>query len=143
MKFTDLFKKKVEEESAPQPWGFSKNTSFVNYSVNYELFLKEGYENPFIFKAMQEIITDCKTIPIGVYSKDKKGNYVKKESNINQWLTKPNMELNGRDFIEYYILYLYFGGGCLFYKTKGINNKQLYIYSPDSFDIKRNGLGNI
>ena len=32
---------------------------------------------------------------------------------------------------------MYFGGGLLLYKTKGVMDKQIYIYSPDSFDIKR------
>ena len=129
--------------SIPTPWGFYKNNAFTNYSVDYEVFLKEAYENPFIYKALQEIITDFKTLKIGVF-KDNKGKMEYIENHpVNKWLAKPNTELNGKDFMEFYILYMYLGGGLLLYKTKGIMQKDLYIYSPDSFEIKRDDLYNI
>ena len=128
---------KMIQEKLSTPFGMWRNTTYSNYSVNYETFVKEAYENPYIYKAMNEIITDAKTIKTGVFKKvGKKWEYVEGHK-VNEWLKKPNLELNGKDFLEYYILYMYFGGGLLLYKTKGIIKKDLYIYSPDSFDIKR------
>ena len=128
---------KFIQEKLYTPFGVFGNTHYSNYSVNYENFVKEAYENPYIFKAMNEIITDAKTIKIGVFKKvGKKWEYVENHK-VNKWLAKPNLELNGKDFLEYYILYMYFGGGLLLYKTGGVMTKEIYIYSPDSFDIKR------
>lgn len=139
----NIFKAIAEKFSIPLPWGVFKNSAFTNYALDYEVFLQEAYNNPFIYKALNEIITDAKTVKVGVF-RDNKGKmeYVENHK-INKWLAKPNMELNGKDMIEYYILYLYLGGGCLFYKTKGIMDKQIYIYSPDSFDIQRDDFFNI
>ena len=139
----NIFKAIAEKFSIPLPWGVFKNSAFTNYALDYEVFLKEAYNNPFIYKALNEIITDAKTVKIGVF-RDNRGKmeYVENHK-INKWLAKPNMELNGKDMIEYYILYLYLGGGCLLYKTKGIMEKQIYIYSPDSFDIQRDDFFNI
>ena len=139
----NIFKAIAEKFSIPLPWGVFKNSAFTNYALDYEVFLKEAYNNPFIYKALNEIITDAKTVKVGVF-RDNKGKmeYVENHK-INKWLAKPNMELNGKDMIEYYILYLYLGGGCLLYKTKGIMEKQIYIYSPDSFDIQRDDFFNI
>ena len=139
----NIFKAIAEKFSIPLPWGVFKNSAFTNYALDYQTFLQEAYNNPFIYKALNEIITDAKTVKVGVF-RDNKGKmeYVENHK-INKWLEKPNMELNGKDMIEYYILYLYLGGGCLFYKTKGIMEKQIYIYSPDSFDIQRDDFFNI
>ena len=139
----NIFKAIAEKFSIPLPWGVFKNSAFTNYALDYQTFLQEAYDNPFIYKALNEIITDAKTVKVGVF-RDNKGKmeYVENHK-INKWLAKPNMELNGKDMIEYYILYLYLGGGCLLYKTKGIMEKQIYIYSPDSFDIQRDDFFNI
>ena len=139
----NIFKAIAEKFSIPLPWGVFKNSAFTNYALDYQTFLQEAYNNPFIYKALNEIITDAKTVKVGVF-RDNKGKmeYVENHK-INKWLAKPNMELNGKDMIEYYILYLYLGGGCLLYKTKGIMEKQIYIYSPDSFDIQRDDFFNI
>lgn len=129
--------KAITEKILSIPYGMWRNTSYSNYAVNYDLFVQEAYNNPFIYKAFNEIVTDCKTIKTGVFRNDgKKWVYVENHV-VNKWLKNPNPELNGKDFLEYYLMYMYFGGGLLLYKTKGILDKQIYIYSPDSFDIQR------
>ena len=129
--------KAITEKILSIPYGMWRNTSYSNYAVDYDLFIKEAYNNPFIYKAFNEIVTDCKTIKTGVFRNDgKKWVYVENHV-VNKWLKNPNPELNGKDFLEYYLMYMYFGGGLLLYKTKGILDKQIYIYSPDSFDIQR------
>ena len=134
----NIFTKLKESfQSIPIPWGVYKNQVFTNYSVNYETFVKEAYDNPYIFKALQEIITDFKTVKVGVYRDNKgKKEYVENHP-VNKWLARPNAELNGKDFMEFYVLYMYLGGGLLLYKTEGVMTKEIYMYSPDSFDIKR------
>ena len=140
----NIFTKLKESfQSIPIPWGVYKNQVFTNYSVNYETFVKEAYDNPYIYKALQEIITDFKTVKIGVYRDNKgKKEYVENHP-VNKWLARPNAELNGKDFMEFYILYMYLGGGLLLYKTEGVMTKEIYMYSPDSFDIKRDSSYNI
>ena len=129
--------KAITEKILSIPYGMWRNTSYSNYAVDYDLFVQEAYNNPFIYKAFNEIVTDCKTIKTGVFRNDgKKWVYVENHA-VNKWLKNPNPELNGKDFLEYYLMYMYFGGGLLLYKTKGILDKQIYIYSPDSFDIQR------
>ncbi len=129
--------KAITEKILSIPYGMWRNTSYSNYAVDYDLFVQEAYNNPFIYKAFNEIVTDCKTIKTGVFRNDgKKWVYVENHV-VNKWLKNPNPELNGKDFLEYYLMYMYFGGGLLLYKTKGIMEKQIYIYSPDSFDIQR------
>ena len=129
--------KAITEKILSIPYGMWRNTSYSNYAVDYDLFVQEAYNNPFIYKAFNEIVTDCKTIKTGVFRNDgKKWVYVENHK-VNKWLKNPNPELNGNDFLEYYLMYMYFGGGLLLYKTKGIMDKQIYIYSPDSFDIQR------
>ena len=129
--------KAITEKILSIPYGMWRNTSYSNYAVDYDLFVQEAYNNPFIYKAFNEIVTDCKTIKTGVFRNDgKKWVYVENHV-VNKWLKNPNPELNGKDFLEYYLMYMYFGGGLLLYKTKGILDKQIYIYSPDSFDIQR------
>ena len=129
--------KAITEKILSIPYGMWRNTSYSNYAVDYDLFVQEAYNNPFIYKAFNEIVTDCKTIKTGVFRNNgKKWVYVENHV-VNKWLKNPNPELNGKDFLEYYLMYMYFGGGLLLYKTKGILDKQIYIYSPDSFDIQR------
>lgn len=129
--------KAITEKILSIPYGMWRNTSYSNYAVDYDLFVQEAYNNPFIYKAFNEIVTDCKTIKTGVFRNDgKKWVYVENHV-VNKWLKNPNPELNGKDFLEYYLMYMYFGGGLLLYKTKGVMTKQIYIYSPDSFDIQR------
>ena len=129
--------KAITEKILSIPYGMWRNTSYSNYAVDYDLFVQEAYNNPFIYKAFNEIVTDCKTIKTGVFrSNGKKWVYVENHV-VNKWLKNPNPELNGKDFLEYYLMYMYFGGGLLLYKTKGVLDKQIYIYSPDSFDIQR------
>jgi len=129
--------KAITEKILSIPYGMWRNTSYSNYAVDYDLFVQEAYNNPFIYKAFNEIVTDCKTIKTGVFRNDgKKWVYVENHV-VNKWLKNPNPELNGKDFLEYYLMYMYFGGGLLLYKTKGILDKHIYIYSPDSFDIQR------
>ena len=133
----NIFKAIAEKFSIPLPWGVFKNSAFTNYALDYQTFLQEAYNNPFIYKAFNEIVTDCKTIKTGVFRNNgKKWVYVENHV-VNKWLKNPNPELNGKDFLEYYLMYMYFGGGLLLYKTKGILDKRIYIYSPDSFDIQR------
>ncbi len=128
---------KALKDAFAKPWSISRGTALQNYSVNFEEFLKGAYDNPFISKAINEIITDAKTIPFGVY-KDKNGEYEKVDNHkVDQWLKNPNSEMTKLDFLEYYINYLYYGGGSLLCKTRGVKVKRLYIYSPDSFDVKR------
>ena len=97
----NIFKAIAEKFSIPLPWGIFKNSAFTNYALDYEVFLKEAYNNPFIYNALNEIITDAKTVKVGVF-RDNKGKmeYVANHK-INKWLAKPNMELNGKDGIEY------------------------------------------
>ena len=129
--------KAITEKFLSIPFGMWRNTSYSNYSVDYDLFVQEAYNNPFIYKAFNEIVTDCKTIKTGVFRNNGKKWVYAENHVVNKWLKNPNPELNGKDFLEYYLMYMYFGGGLLLYKTKGIMDKQIYIYSPDSFDIQR------
>ena len=129
--------KAITEKILSIPYGMWRNTSYSNYAIDYDLFIKEAYNNPFIYKAFNEIVTDCKTIKTGVFRNDGKKLVYVENHKVNKWLKNPNPELNGKDFLEYYLMYMYFGGGLLLYKTKGIMEKQIYIYSPNSFDIQR------
>ena len=63
----NIFKAIAEKFSIPLPWGVFKNTAFSNYALDYETFLQEAYNNPFIYKALNEIITDSKTVKVGVF----------------------------------------------------------------------------
>ena len=90
--------KAITEKILSIPYGMWRNTSYSNYAVDYDLFVQEAYNNPFIYKAFNEIVTDCKTIKTGVFRNDgKKWVYVENHV-VNKWLKNPNPELNGKDF---------------------------------------------
>ena len=111
---------------------------FDSYDVNYELFIKHAYENPFIQAVFNEYLTDLKSINYIIV--DTKGKEVKNEvaDKIMRTLKRPSSELTKDEFIEAIATYLIFGGRCLMYKNKGIIKDDLILYSPDSFQIVRN-----
>lgn len=118
----------------PTPWGF---TPYDSYNVNYELFIKQAHDNPFINGPFNEFVTDLKSIKLEVH----KGNKLSESTQskfVMKTLDRPNEELSYSDFMHYIALYLVFGGRCLLFKTRGILSRDIHIYSPDSFQIKRN-----
>lgn len=119
------------------PWTVTRNQAYLDYSVNYETFLKEAYNNPFIYQAINEIVTNFNTVKIGVF-KNQGGKWIYNEkSQVNKWLERPNPELTKSQWQSYYIIWKYLGGGLLLNKSMGINKKDLYMYAPNTFQIKR------
>lgn len=116
------------------PWGYS---TYDSYNVNYDVFVKQAYENPFIQAPFHEFVTDLKALKFEVYKDDKLSESMGAKF-VMASLDRPNKELSFSDFIEAIATYLIFGGRCLLYKTQGILSRDIYIYSPDSFQIYRN-----
>ena len=116
------------------PWGYS---TYDSYNVNYDVFVKQAYENPFIQAPFHEFVTDLKSLKFEVYKDDKLSESMGAKF-VMASLDRPNKELSFSDFIEAIATYLIFGGRCLLYKTQGILSRDIYIYSPDSFQIYRN-----
>lgn len=117
----------------PVPWGYSP---YDSYNVNYDLFVKQAYENPFITAPFNEFVTDLLTIEFEVHkNKEKSTSYSSKF--VNKTLERPNEELSFSNFIRAIATYLVFGGRCLLYKTNGILSRNIYVFSPDSFQIIR------
>ena len=120
-----------------KPWGFGFLGGRIQYATDYEEFLKSAYDNPFFFSCINEIVTDFNTAKIGVFTM-KNGKRIKVEdSDVDNWLKKPNIELTQSKFQEYYITWLLLGGGLLLKKSKGVLTKNLYIYAPNTFEISR------
>jgi len=139
-----IFKKirKAVSEALKKPWGMVRTSTYQQYSVNFEAFKKEAYNNPFFAAPINEIVRTFNAAEIGVYRKVKTsegGTKLEKVENhkVNKWLKKPNSGLTQSTFQKYYLVWKYIQGGCLLYKSLGVETRQLYIYSPDSFKIKR------
>lgn len=81
-------------------------------------------------------MTDLKTIKIEVRKDGKVANTPTAKFVMNS-LKRPSKELSYADFMEAMATYLVFGGRFLLYKTKGILSRDIYIYSPNSFVIRR------
>lgn len=135
-KIFERFKKAVRN-AIPIPWMSNYHTSYVNYSVDYELFLKEAYDNVFFKTALQEIITDFNSVEIGVYRKLEEGKIEKVKSEVQRWIDNPNDNLTKTQFQEYFITWLIIGGGLLLHKSGGVMNKNINIYSPNTFELKK------
>ncbi|MGL4998553.1 MAG: phage portal protein [Cetobacterium sp.] len=122
-------------QNVPKPYGFS---GFDSYNVNYDLFVEQAYNNPFIQATFQELITDIKSIKIEVRGKDGKKSESSGAKFVTETLKRPNRELSYSDFIEAMATYLIFGGRCLLYKSKGVYRRNLEIYNPQGFIVYRN-----
>jgi HK97 family phage portal protein len=135
MKF-NWFKKK-KDENIPKPYTLVGQTNLIPYSTNYEKWLDEAYKNPFFNAALKEIISDFNSCRIGVFKK--KDDRIEEQPNnrVNKIIKNPNSELTQSQFQEYFITWYLTGGGLLLYKTKGTIDKELFIYAPNTFNIRR------
>jgi len=128
---------KAVKNMLAKPYGYMTNLGYQRYSVNYNTFLKDAYDNPFFYACIKEIVDDFNSVDIKIYRQlgdkveESKGHIVQK------WLDDPNPQLTRSQFNEYFITWLIIGGGLLLNKTKGSMTKYLNIYSPDSFEIKK------
>lgn len=123
----------------PKPWGY--NPAYSSYVVDYEKFVKGAYENPFIQAPFVEFLTDLKALEFGVYTK--KGKDFKRSETqgakfVERSLKRPNKELGFKQMLEAITTYTLFGGRCLLYKTKGGVDCDIYVYNPNTFEIRRN-----
>ena len=118
----------------PRPWGQS---SFDSYNVNYDLFVKKAYENPFIQAPFKEMVTDLKALKFQVVKDGEVSESVESKYVMNS-LKRPNKELSRSDLIEALTTYLIFGGRCMLYRVPGVYKTDVYVYNPISFQIVRN-----
>lgn len=121
----------------PIPWG---HTSYDSYNVDYELFVRNALENPFIQAPFREFLTDLKALKFEVRKNGKVSESSSAKFVMNS-LKRPHKELSFSDFIEAIATYLIVGGRCLLFKSQGILSKNIYIYSPNSFIVKRDDRG--
>ena len=129
---------KALKNKIAKPWQWVGHAGFQDYSVNYDAWINEAYRNPFVHAALKEIITDFNAIDIGIYRKKRNGEIEKiKNHKVMEWLENPNMELTRLQWQEYYLTWKILNGGLLLNKSKGITKKNLYIYAPNTFEVKR------
>lgn len=133
-----IFKKR--QEDIPMPWGWSL---WDTYNVDYEGFLKKGYDNPFIHSVFNEFVTDLKAVKFVVTDKDSKVATTETAKFVNKTLERPNSELSFSEMIEAIGTYLMFGGRCMVYKTEGFTNRDLYVYAPQTFILQRDKYGKL
>ncbi|MGL5126160.1 MAG: phage portal protein [Fusobacteriaceae bacterium] len=135
IKINLIQKAKTFFSNIPKPYGFS---GFDSYNVNYDLFIEQAYNNPFIQAPFQEFVTDLKALKIEVRDKNgKKSESIGAKFVMNS-LKRPNKELSYTDFIEYITIHLVFGGRCLLYKSPGVYKRDIQLYSPQGFTVYRN-----
>lgn len=128
----EIFKGKIH-----LPYTSTYVGSLVPYAIDYENFANTAYDNPFFTAPLNEIIRCFNTAQIGVYKKLGNGELKKVDHIVDNWLKAPNFALTQDQYQTYWILWYYIGGGLLMWKTPGTFYKEIYLYRPDAFDIKR------
>jgi HK97 family phage portal protein len=132
---------KAIKDRLAKPWQWVGGTGYQYYSTNYDAWIKEAYNNPFIFAAIQEIITDFNAAKVAVYKQKRNGDYEEQKNHkVLTWLENPNIELSQSQFQQYFITWLLLNGGVLLKKSKGVIKKDLFIYAPNTFEIKRDDI---
>lgn len=129
----NIFKRKRKDGNFPIPWG---QTNFDAYNVDYDLFVKKAYENPFIQAPFNEFTTNLKALKFEVRKDGEKVDTITSRY-VMKTLKRPNAELSFTDMLESIATYLIFGGRFMFYRSPGVTKDNLYLYSPNAFQIIR------
>lgn len=122
------------------PKTFTFYSGWEWYGTDYDHFIKNSVYNPVIQAPFQEMLSNFQSIKLKVYKGEGKDKVESESSSANMVmgsLKKPNKELTFSQLQEAYLNYMYFGGRCLFYKTGGVLKKDIFLYSPSGFYIRR------
>lgn len=127
---------KNQEEDINLERVFSSLLGMISTQINQSM-----YTNYAVNTCLQKIERACCNIELGIYKRDKKGNFIKSESATAKYAEKiikdPNNKTNWDGIIKSYISGVYLGGSYLFRRVKGILKDDLYIYNNQSFRLER------
>lgn len=102
------------------------------YTVDYDKFIEEGFNNVSINTAINEIFDGLSNL--NWYVSD--GENEVKNDYVTKTLSRPTSNLSISEFIKYFFLYYKVGGRALVKKVKGRFSADLYLYAPRAYTIK-------
>ena len=105
----------------------------------------EGYKAIiWVYRCVQEIANRVSSVPWGVFRKNAKGENIELEKHeLNKLLLYPNEEMSWKDFLEWWVIYMFVSGNAYVVKGRSKKVNGLTFFRPDRIKIEPDSRGDV
>lgn len=120
--------------------GVQQSTQF-----DYTNASDEGYKSIiWVYRCVQEIANRVSSVPWGVFKKNAKGENIELTNHsLNQLLLYPNEEMSWKDFLEWWVIYMFVSGNAYVVKGRSKKLNGLTFLRPDRIKIEPDSRGDV